>query len=147
MKTYLIKNAGLIMTRLLTKEDFDDYYLVEAAIVGANSFIIDGKKQAEFFDSDDEELLEGGAYRKWGRIKNICRDIIRGKKTPLKISIVLSNDINVEYLLMLRYDGEKIRLVTGTSLKSFSLDKGPEKEWDQQAGMLLSSLGIDYEEE
>lgn len=154
MRVYLIKNKGQFMTRLLSGNDFDDFFLEKAVIKTANIFEIDGRLNREFFEEGNEELDSENAFRQWKFLKNICYEIIKGKRMPLGINIVLhaplkylESDVIKAALWQIRFDGEKLRLVTGTSLKGFSLDNSIEKVWDEKTAMLLNNLSVDFEQE
>lgn len=156
MRSYRVKNTGLFMTKLLTKEDFDEFLLEEAKLITANTFVIDGRVQKAFFDSDDE-LLE---YRRWKDLKGFCYEIIKGKRLPLHISIVLHapaeikeeladkselRDMLKAFLLQIRYDGEAISIVTGVNISGFTMDKSAEQIWDELSEKLLYKMGIETE--
>lgn len=154
MQAYRVKNTGLFMTKLLTKEDFDEFLLEEAKIVTANSFVIDGRVQKDFFEAD-AKLME---YRSWKELKGFCYEIIKGKRLPLSVVVTLHapQDICDELaeesslgvmlkalMLQVRYDGEFISLITGISINGFTMDKTAEKLWDERAWQLLLKLGIE----
>jgi phosphate-selective porin len=47
--------------------------------------------------------------------------------------------------LNIRYDGSEVTLVTGISLKSFSLDKNADRIWDSMMERFLASREIGFE--
>ena len=47
--------------------------------------------------------------------------------------------------LNIRYDGSEVTLVTGISLKSFSLDKNADRIWDTMMERFLASREIGFE--
>ena len=47
--------------------------------------------------------------------------------------------------LNIRYDGSEVTLVTGISLKSFSLDKNADRIWDETMEKFLASREIGFE--
>ena len=50
------------------------------------------------------------------------------------------------FVLSIRYDGENLTLVTGTSYNTFLMDKTPDTLWDQSIRQFLSKREIAYEE-
>ena len=91
------------------------------------------------------------------------RELIRGKKAPASLSIVLQlrPDLCAKILtaqgyqqlldsigamvLNIRYDGTEVTLVTGIALKSFTLDKNADRIWDETMEKFLASREIGFE--
>ena len=85
----------------------------------------------------------------WRDIKPFCFSIIKGKKTPLHFKIIFRlSRKNTEKLLAgsglsykpeeifglflnFQYDGTHLTCTTGTSLKTFTLDKSLDHAWDE----------------
>lgn len=147
-------------SHLLLNDTFDNFSFIEGEIVTFNTFHIDGYIQKEFFDSDTE-LPE---YSCWKNVRDYCFHIIRGKRTPLSFRFVLSlSRENIKRLiaqnassllpeevqglyLNLRFDGARLTCVTGTSFRSFTLDKSLEHVWDEMVEKFLHQKGIPFEE-
>ena len=88
----------------------------------------------------------------------------KSKRTPLNFKIVLAlpddqipafltahgltayrpEDIQGLYLNF-HYDGSTLQCITGTSLKTFSMDKSIEREWDTEVKSILKSQNIEGE--
>lgn len=137
-------SAKSCMSHLLLKETFDDFSFIEGEITTYNKFTIDGYLQKDFFDEEPSAL-----YSKWKDVREFCFSVIRGKRTPLNFKFVLSlspgkftaflnqhqisacrpEEIQGMYLNF-HYDGSSLQCVTGISMKSFSMDKSLEREWD-----------------
>ena len=96
-------------------------------------------------------------------MREFCFSLIKGKKTPLGFHFVFSlapknitrlieqkeltlNPSDVQGLyLNLRYDGIHLSCVTGTSFKSFTMDKTLEHEWDEMVKRFFLKKEIDFE--
>ena len=144
---------------LLLKDSFDSFCFIEGEITTFNTFRIDGFIQKEFFDTDSE-LPE---YSYWKNVREYCFQIIRGKRTPLGFRFVFSlSPKNIERLirqnvpsvrpedvqglyLNLHFDGMHLTCVTGTSFKTFILDKSMEHIWDEMVQKFLHQKGIPFE--
>ena len=90
--------------------------------------------------------------------------MIRGNKTPLSLKIVfqlprdlteklmegLSSRMSVEDIgglyMNVRFEKDELHIITGTAIKSFTLDKTLEQEWDSKVKEILKYQGIVYEE-
>lgn len=156
----LTLQAKTCMAHLLLKESFDCYTFVEGDITTFNKFHIDGFLQKDFFDEKPEQ-----DYSCWKDVREFCFGIIRGKRTPLEFKIVLAlpdsllekfledHDLTSSYqkeeiqglYLNFRYNGATLQCVTGSSFKSFRMDKQLEREWDNYAVSIFKNLGIEVE--
>ena len=152
-------SAKNCMSHLLLKDTFDTFLFIEGEFTTFNKFTISGYLQEDFFDEKLEET-----YSRWEKIRDFCFQIIRGKRTPLNFKIVLAlpddqipafltahgltayrpEDIEGLYLNF-HYDGSTLQCITGTSLKTFSMDKSIEREWDTEVKSILKSKNIEGE--
>lgn len=152
------------MTHLLLSDTFDHFLFIEGEIVTFNTFTIDGYLQKEFYGSEPESGMQSG-YSSWKQLRELCFSIIKGKRTPLSFRFVFSlSPENIAKLisqkeldfqacdvqglyLNIRFDGTGLQCVTGTSLKTFSMDKSLEREWDSMVPRFLDKKGIAFEPE
>ncbi len=148
MTTFTFNDLKDITSHIFLKDTFDSFLLYEAEFVTGNTITLDGALQKEFYDSDELEEMKETDYIRWSNIKPVCFSIIKGKKLPLsfKITFKLSKNNTEKFiassgiylsadelnglLLNLRYSNNKLIAITGTSTKSFTLDRSYEKEWD-----------------
>ena len=146
-------------SQLFLKDTFDSFCFIEGEIVTFNTFRIDGFIQKGFFDTD-AELPE---YSYWKNVREYCLHIIRGKRTPLSFRFVFSlSPKNIQRLIdqnasalrpeeiqglymNLHFDGTHLTCVTGTSFKTFTLDKSLEHVWDEMVRKFFLQKGIPYE--
>ena len=157
-----IKN---FMSKLLIGTDFDAFWLSEANITTSVTYNIDGLLKPDFFDTQESEIIkaEGREYALWKDIKPFCFSMMKGKKTPLhfKIVFILSKK-NTEKLLTgnhvplslddifglfvnFQYDGTHLTCTTGTSVKTFTLDKTLDHVWDELLQKFFRQQQIPYE--
>lgn len=164
MTALQIKSTKNMMNLLLASEQFDAYEVEEASIVTFNTFQIDGHVVRDFYDTD--ELAEGALpiFSSWKEVRPICFQLIKGKKPPVSMRIVLhapaavvaviaaEPDCGVDANLIrslalnIRYEGGVVTCVTGTAFTTFVMDKSVDALWDQYVGRFLDKLGLDYEE-
>jgi hypothetical protein len=146
-----IQDIKDFMSKLLLGNAFDSFWLSEASITTSVSYTIDGFLHSEFYDTQEAELLqeEGRTYALWRDMKPFCFSVIKGKKTPLSFKIVfMLSKKNTQKLLAssklsyqledifglfvnFQFDGQHLTCTTGTSLKTFSLDKSLDRVWDE----------------
>lgn len=147
------------MSHLLLSETFDHFLLIEGEIVTFNTFRIDGYIQKEFFDGQ-EHLAE---YSAWKQVREFCYSLIKGKRTPLSFKFVFSlSPENISHLienggldfqssnvqglyLNIRFDENGLSCVTGSSLKTFSMDKSLDKSWDAAVQKFFTQKGIEFD--
>lgn len=136
------------MGKLLQKETFDNFLLIEMDIVNAASYHIAGHRQKAWYDTDEWEDLPEQDYLTWREVKPAAFDLIKGHKIPLKISAVfrLSEENTARILkrggfsfdtdavgglfFNLKFENNTILLTTGVSMNTFTLDKSLERQWD-----------------
>ena len=146
--------------KLFIGDIFDRFWLNEASITTFSTYIIDGKLQQEFFDSDERNLLlqSGRTYALWKELKPFCFSVIRGKKTPLYFKIVFqispekvahehgfSSEINGLFM-NIQYKNNLLMCTTGTSLKTFIPGFKPDTLWDNQIREFFQQNHIMFEE-
>lgn len=159
MIAFSLTNIKEFMSQLLLSETFDSFAFIEGEIVTFNTFRIDGFLQKEFFDTK-EPLPE---YSLWKNVRDYCFSLIRGKRTPLSFRFVFSlSRKNIEKLtaqnvpsldpdavqglyLNIHYDGARLTCVTGTSFKTFTMDKSLERTWDEMAEKFFRQKGVEFE--
>lgn len=160
-----LTNTKDFMNKLLMGEGFDDFLMVEAQIVTANSMTIDGHLQKDFFTQEEwtDPVVRPYALSQWKSMRQTIVTLIKGKHTPVRMHIVLQwkpeamEELLATHeradalglldglLLTVRYENGQISLVTGASYKSFTMDKEPEQIWDEECRKRLNTLDISYQ--
>lgn len=158
-----IADIKTFMNKLLLGASFDSFLLLEGSITTFNTFHIDGTLQKEYYNREEQELLEGRALSRWSEVKPFCLELIKGKKTPLAFHLTLQlSPSNTEKLLAqsgvpipaeqvrglllnLRFDGQKLRCTTGTSMATFLMDKSLDHAWDDMVQRFFRQQAIPYE--
>ena len=146
-------------SHLLLKDTFDSFCFIEGEIVTFNTFTIDGFIQKDFFDTG-AELPE---YSYWKNIREHCFALIRGKRTPLSFRFVFSlshkniarlieqNGLSADpdqvqgLYLNIHFDGTRLSCITGTSFKTFTMDKTLEHAWDEMVEKFMRQKHIEFE--
>ncbi|MCF0133328.1 MAG: hypothetical protein HUJ72_05635 [Blautia sp.] len=153
--------------RLFVGTDFDSFLLTEATITTFNTFSIDGRLKAEYFDSSEIEELhnEHQIYAKWQVLRPHCLSLIRGKRLPVSFKIILSvspdqassmiADANIPapaeffngFFLNIQYKNRILTCTTGISYRAFLTDRRPEQLWDDSILHFFRKSGISFEEQ
>ena len=161
-----IKDVKTFMSKLLSGNTFDSFLLEEAQIHTFNTFTIDGHLNREFYtkeELEDPELFPY-AYSEWKNMKTICFQLIKGKKVPTFMKIILHQKPEYTYTLLeesgalefadtlkalvitIRFDSNGLQLITGTSFSTFVMDKTPDLLWDNAFRRFLVTNEINFEE-
>lgn len=154
-----------LMNQLLAGNAFDIFLLEEAIVTTAVTYTIDGHINREFYPEEERGAdIIPYELKPWSDIKSLCFDLIKGKNTPLNFKFVLqlkpehaeglikkelptSDTAQLKALILLiKYDGSKAVITTGTSYRTFVLDKEPERIWDKTIYKYLADKGISFEE-
>jgi len=163
MVFYKIMEVKPLMARLLASNAFDGYILKELALQTFTGFTISGQLNEEFFSKEELEERKGIKGVLWSEVRPIAYNMIKGNKTPLSFKVVfqlppqqcqelldrLGGRLKLEELgglyLNIRFEKGELGIITGTAIKTFSMDKSLEHEWDESVGRMLKDLGIAYE--
>lgn len=165
MLALTIKDTKNFMSQLLIKNVFDSFYLSEASIKTANSYVINGEVNRDFFTGEEFEQLSDKKYSRWTSIKPFCFNLIKGSKVPsfMKIVFVIPDEMTSKLIsesgadfsvdsinglfLNIRYTDGVATVVTGVSLNIFTMDKSLEHYFDSFIKGFLFEHKIDFEEQ
>ena len=165
MRSFQITETGNFMTRLLSDTAFDSFLLREASLHTAWHWTVDGRLNEAFFPKDiwEDPSQRPYEYARWEDVRPHFRELIKGRTAPTGFAVVLQ--LKPEHMeavfrkaqlpalaesvgslqLTVRYDGSHVQLVTGTSMKTFSLDKTADKLWDDTIQVFLGAKKISFE--
>lgn len=150
------------MAKLLFQNTFDNFLFIEGEITTYNKFTLDGYLQKKFYDEETNLLIGQREYTYWKDMKDLCFSMIKGKRTPLDFHFVYGLSAgNIGKLLStegiplkpedvgglflnFKYDGEHLGCITGTSIKTFTLDKSLEHAWDNMVQRFLTKSEIHF---
>ncbi|MBR5598144.1 MAG: hypothetical protein IKW30_12165 [Lachnospiraceae bacterium] len=161
-----IKDVKTFMAKLLNADTFDSFLLEEAQIHTYNTFAIEGYQNRDFYTKEELEDKEVFPYEysQWKDMKGICFQLIKGKKVPIFMKIILHKKPEDAYTLLeeggamsyaeslkafvvtIKYDASGLLLTTGTSFSTFLMDKTADLLWDNAFRRFLTMTGIDFEE-
>lgn len=152
------------MAKLLTNTLFDEFILKEMEIQTFTTFHVSGQFHEIFFSKEElkERDIDNGVF--WGELRGTAFEIIRGNKSPISMKIVFqlpaietnrlieslggklkSEDVGGLYM-NIRYEKNELHIITGVAIKTFTLDKTLEQEWDAWVKRFMNSQGIFFEE-
>lgn len=143
-----VNNTKKFMSCLLKENTFDLFELRNAVVTTFTTFEIDGKLNKDFFD---EAQIPSSDYTTWKDIRHFMFEIIKGKKMPKFIKIVLSaptdlkeniSSISSVLFLNITFENNIITLITGSSTKTFTMDKSYEYKWDEYITDFLTENNI-----
>lgn len=156
----------IFMNKLLCSEIFDNFLLQEASIQSSISYHIEGTLHRDFYSEEEleQEHLTGLSFIPYGKVRTQCFDLIKGKRTPSFFKFVLLlSPANLEktlrqtssslttldvsaVFLNLKFQNRKLLLTTGISYRTFTADKGLDREWDTLIKKFLKNHDILFEE-
>ena len=141
---------------------FHPFLLNEGTITTSHTTTIDGALHKNFFTEEEQAAMKLGDrdFSTWEEIKPMCFSIIKGKHTPLYFKFVFQlsrNDIEkflnssgipmltddvFGLFLNITFDGTNLICTTGTSIRTFTLDKTLDNSWDIWIMTFLKEHGI-----
>ena len=147
MTALRVTNIKSFMGLLFSGTAFDNFLLVEGDINTSINYHLDGKVNMNFYTEEELEELKIEEFQTWGVTKPIVTQIIKGKKLPVSMKLVLKKGGpgDMTYLLNIRFDNNSLILITGISHAVFTLDKTGEKEWDENMCGFLKRNAVEFE--
>lgn len=162
MQGIQIEDTKTFMSKLLIKDTFNAFRTHEVSLTTFATFNIIGNLNSDFFDSDELMNLRDTDYALWDKIKPIMYSLIKGNKLPHSFKIVFSmlpentakiihnNGININpddvsgLFVTIKYENDSVTIITGTSLKVFTMDKSLEQVWDKSFCDFLKANEIPF---
>lgn len=140
--------------KLFIRDTFDSFELTDGEFITRFTVTLDGT----LIEPED-----GYAHITWGQVRPLAYQIIRGKELPHSFRLVLRlSDENVKktldsrglpiqseevgaLFLNINYTHGQIYVITGCSMKTFTMDKTLENEWDKLALLFFRKNQIPVE--
>lgn len=159
-----INNTKAFMNHMLLQNTFDHFWVKEASIETFYTITIDGSRKKDFYTP--EELEEANTFTQlitWAECKNICLEMMKGKKVPLSFHFVLKlSPKNTEKIisatdtalttldvsglyLNISFENAGVTAITGTSLNTFTMDKSVDHAWDEMIKKFFTKHNLDYD--
>ncbi len=166
MRCFTITDNRSFMAALFTGSAFDRMAVEDIQIITANTFHIDGRTVPAFFTAEEVDAMPDGLpeYTCWERLRPICFQLIKGKKTPVSFQMTFHAPSDItEQLCMdksctvpasqiqalvytIRYTDGKCMLITGSSYRTFLPDKSLDQLWDSYFMRFLTEKQLSFEE-
>jgi len=141
-----ITDVKSFMAKLLRESAFDSFELRSMIIDSFARFEINGAKPAEEEGAKAE-------YCTWAAMRKYAFEIIKGEAAPRSMKVVLGlNQDKVQasfpssaaLFINIHFEGGKITVISGSSPKSFSLDRADDEKWDGAVKAFLTKSGIEH---
>lgn len=132
------------MNCLLKQDLFNQFEVREVTLHTSYKLHLDGARNRDFYSQDEFESLSN--YLSWSEVQPHVFEHIKGTKSPSYFKIVLSTSpedtkkMSTEasaFFLNITFKDGAINCITGTAYASFTLDKSPEKVWDDKMTKFL----------
>lgn len=159
-----IPEIKAFMSKLLTQNTFDSFLLREMELQTFTNYSISGQFNETFFTKEELEERKNNRHTMWSDVRPIAFSMIKGNKTPLTLKIVFQlpradaealirstgGRLQIEEVgglyLNVRFEKGELNIITGTAIKTFTLDKTLEQEWDKEVKRHLREQNILFEE-
>ena len=165
MQTINILDIKPFMQLLFQTTTLDSYRFVSASILTDMSYTLDGHINQAFFRENDYDTLDirEQIYLPWSIAKEKVFQLIKGKKTPTQLKIVLranddytnqllnetkssltTNDIDGIFLNIV-FQENSLNVICGISYQIFTMEKALETEFADHIIDLFKSQNITCE--
>lgn len=156
-----INELNKFMTRLLKAEDFDDFMFKEGLVRTCIDYSFNGELHSDWYDTAELETMSAQKYISWSGVKANFFELIKGKHTPLLMSIKLIAHEDITNELLKRGEGGKdekallnlnisfkngeLYIITGVYRSGFTLSKELDTAWDTYVQEMLKKQNIYFE--
>ena len=151
-----VEELKSFMALLLRGELFDGWEVIEAKVETFFELSVNGRLKKDFFDEPETVQRE---FARWGEVKEIFFQAIKGKRLPGMLRIVLAADrewterilnecgkakeeAGASLYLNIRYSANGCQVVSGVSHAGFTLDKTLDSVWDAELQGFFKKNGI-----
>lgn len=151
-----VEELKAFMGLLLKGELFDNWEVTEAKVETFFELSLNGRLKKDFFE--EPETLNR-KFARWGEVKELFFQAIKGKRLPGMFRVVLTADrtrteqlvracgrekeeADAALYLNIRYAAGICQLVSGVSHTGFTMDKTLDMAWDAAVQEYLKQNGI-----
>lgn len=144
-----VENKKQFMSMLLKDDTFDKFLVRSISLRTSVTYDIDCTLNKDWFDSEEAENLE--KYSSWADMRPIVFNLIKGKRLPGYMKIVLSaapdaaeqiHKNAAALFINILFENNMLYITGGCSQKVFSLDKTLEQAWDETIQKFFKRCGI-----
>lgn len=138
MLAFTIHDTKAFMALLLKGTAFDAFQFHQGELTTFASFVIEGKRNPDFYDATEQEAGLS-RYVRWEEMRPIAFQLIKGHKLPKQIKLVFSlpeeklvhlPNVSSAFLNIL-FKNNTLLCTTAISQQNFSLDKSSERLWEE----------------
>lgn len=138
MLAFTVNDTKSFMNLLLKGDTFDAFSFRQGELTTFASFIIEGKRNMDFYTAEEQEAGLS-RYVRWEEMRPFVFQAIKGNKLPKSIKLVfslaeekLANLPNTKAaFLNILFKEHTILCTTAISQEAFSLDKSSERLWEE----------------
>jgi len=154
MITGTIEDLKLFMSVLLAGDGFDHWQVLEAKAETFFELSLNGRIRKDFYEEDQRPARD---YVLWGEIRDFLFRMIKGKRLPGLMKIVLLADEDMkeevrkaagpgaaegELCMNIRYAQGKCTITSGVAYQTFTTERSLEQAWDAMLLQKLKEKGI-----
>lgn len=151
-----VEELKSFMALLLRGDLFDTWEVTEAKVETFFELSVNGRLKKDFFDEPETVQRD---FAKWGEVKELFFQAIKGKRLPGMLRIVLAADkertiqvlrecgkeqeeAGASLYLNIRYSAGGCQVISGVSHVGFTLDKTLDEAWDTALQVFFKKNGI-----
>lgn len=151
-----VEELKSFMALLLRGDLFDAWEVTEAKVETFFELSVNGRLKKDFFEESETITRD---FAKWGEVKEIFFQAIKGKRLPGIFRIVLAaeqewteqilkecrkekEEAGAVLYLNIRYSANGCQLISGVSHAGFTMDKTLDVAWDTVLQEFLKKNGI-----
>lgn len=145
-----VENKKDLMNTLLKGKAFDRLLVRSVSLRTNIIYEMDCTLNKDWFTDEESESVKD-KFAQWALLKPIVFELIKGSKLPSYMKIVLSPSAEATtrihqnaaaLFINIIFENNKLNIVTGSSEKTFTMDKSVEHSWDEYASKFFKLNGI-----
>ena len=133
-----IPDVKPFMSALLQNTLFDPWELRGCELNILTRYTISGVINRDYLNDQEAKLRSEQTHLLWRDVRKKIYELIRGGRTPTSMKLTLAFPLNIQF------DGGVRHLITGISMKAFSLDRSAEHMWDDYIPSFCKQHSIAY---
>jgi hypothetical protein len=153
MTTLQVADVRAFMNLLLLSDTFDSWGFQGASVTSLTQYTIDGSINTDYLTEAEREARKDTGLV-FSDFREVLTGIIRSGRTPLRMTIVLTCPRELlaghqsttagSYQMTIRFQDKSLKLISGISIGSFSMDRSDAVFWDSFLPSYLEKLHIEF---
>ena len=165
MLALTLPDQSIFMQEMINGTLFDHFLCSKVVLHHNVDYVIDGRYNLDFFDSDERAQKEAQQYCSWTECRSIIFQMMKGSRLPQSFQIVLAatresmekllekspGTLTIDQVeglfLNINYQNHTLHLTTGSSYSVYTMDRSLDQLFEEAVVKLLQLHHIPLEKD